>query len=440
MEMMTATIATPSLSSLFLEDSKADPSKSVMGGDTISLPDSIDLAYLSTVSLQTGSALLSSSKQVILWIDAIERNAHKGMCLNRNKLRKYPYERLDGSIRAKERCAAIRSFSQNFNSGDDSNSAFVFMISTRAGFKVQNALFLLALEMMMNVSKMILPHELVWPELDQLLRDEDDATVAAHSCCFGIPRCILMKSMIHLSNVTFKKELHTPESDRSCTHTEFDIANTGLLYETGDHVGVFCENLSEVVEEAIKLIGLSPDAYFSVHIDKQDGTPIGGASFPPPFPPCTLRTALARYAHVLSSPKKVCCIRNSNVPLTENTGLAPFIGFLQERSSLKQSGTELGSSVLFFGCRNRKVDFIYEDELNNFVETGALSELIVAFSRDSPTKKQVEHKMSQKASDIWNLLCEGAYLYVCGAAKGMARDIHRTLHTIVQEQVYLFYL
>lgn len=54
------------------------------------------------------------------------------------ELRKYSYERLDGSIRAEERFAAIRSFSGrvakgNLNSEADRDSAFVFMISTRAG-------------------------------------------------------------------------------------------------------------------------------------------------------------------------------------------------------------------------------------------------------------------------------------------------------------------
>nr|XP_043622310.1 probable helicase CHR10 [Erigeron canadensis] len=54
------------------------------------------------------------------------------------ELRKYPYERLDGSIRAEERFAAIRSFSRhpvlgNSNSEADPDAAFVFMISTRAG-------------------------------------------------------------------------------------------------------------------------------------------------------------------------------------------------------------------------------------------------------------------------------------------------------------------
>ncbi|KAJ6320605.1 hypothetical protein OIU78_015903 [Salix suchowensis] len=52
------------------------------------------------------------------------------------ELRKYSYERLDGSVRAEERFAAIRSFSgQSGRSGSESdqNSAFVFIISTRAG-------------------------------------------------------------------------------------------------------------------------------------------------------------------------------------------------------------------------------------------------------------------------------------------------------------------
>ncbi|KAK4488544.1 hypothetical protein RD792_004308 [Penstemon davidsonii] len=54
------------------------------------------------------------------------------------ELRKYTYERLDGSIRAEERFAAIRSFSQesikkSYGVDADQSSPFVFLISTRAG-------------------------------------------------------------------------------------------------------------------------------------------------------------------------------------------------------------------------------------------------------------------------------------------------------------------
>ncbi|XP_044494198.1 probable helicase CHR10 isoform X3 [Mangifera indica] len=52
------------------------------------------------------------------------------------ELRKYSYERLDGSVRAEERFAAIRNFSASSSmrsSEANGNDAFVFMISTRAG-------------------------------------------------------------------------------------------------------------------------------------------------------------------------------------------------------------------------------------------------------------------------------------------------------------------
>jgi hypothetical protein len=53
------------------------------------------------------------------------------------ELRQYTYERLDGSVRAEERFAAIKSFSSQPTKGvvrdDNQSGAFVFMISTRAG-------------------------------------------------------------------------------------------------------------------------------------------------------------------------------------------------------------------------------------------------------------------------------------------------------------------
>lgn len=70
------------------------------------------------------------------------------------------------------------------------------------------------------------------------------------------------------------------------------------------------------------------------------------------------------------------------------TGVSPFIGFLEERSIIRNNKKPSGKAWLFFGCRNPKLDFIYEKELNFYKENGTLDKLIVAFSRveDSPIR------------------------------------------------------
>lgn len=69
------------------------------------------------------------------------------------------------------------------------------------------------------------------------------------------------------------------------------------------------------------------------------------------------------------------------------TGVSPFLGFLEERL-IKNVKNPLGKAWLFFGCRNPKLDFIYEKELNCYKENGSLDKLTVAFSRieDSPAR------------------------------------------------------
>lgn len=70
------------------------------------------------------------------------------------------------------------------------------------------------------------------------------------------------------------------------------------------------------------------------------------------------------------------------------TGVSPFIGFLQERRHLQRNNPEkkLGYAWLFFGCRNPKLDFIYEQELNDFVSEGILDKLTTSFSRCSDSE------------------------------------------------------
>ena len=90
--------------------------------------------------------------------------------------------------------------------------------------------------------------------------------------------------------------------------------------------------------------------------------------------------------------------------------------------------------MLFFGCRNRGQDFIYEAELRGFEESGALGKLHVAFSREGASKDYVQHHLKREGARVWELLRQpGACLYVCGDAKAMAKDVHRALIDLVAE-------
>ncbi|BFF93394.1 NADPH--cytochrome P450 reductase [Drosophila madeirensis] len=113
------------------------------------------------------------------------------------------------------------------------------------------------------------------------------------------------------------------------------------------------------------------------------------------------------------------------------TGLAPFRGFIQERQFLRDEGKTVGESVLYFGCRKRSEDYIYESELEEWVKKGTLN-LKAAFSRDSDKKVYVQHLLEQDADLIWNAIGENkGHFYICGDAKNMAVDVRNILVKIL---------
>src|ERR1700688_1678300 len=115
------------------------------------------------------------------------------------------------------------------------------------------------------------------------------------------------------------------------------------------------------------------------------------------------------------------------------TGLAPFRGFLQERAAQKTKGKSLGPAMLFFGCRHPDQDFIYADELKAFASDG-ITELHTAFSRGEGPKTYVQHLVSAQKDRVWNLIEQGAIVYVCGDGGKMEPDVKAALVAIYRER------
>ena len=80
----------------------------------------------------------------------------------------------------------------------------------------------------------------------------------------------------------------------------------------------------------------------------------------------------------------------------------------------------MGPTLLYFGCRNKAQDYIYQEELEAWEEDGLLT-LYTAFSRDQEEKRYVTHCLRETGAQVWQLLDQGAHLYVCGDAKMMAK-------------------
>ena len=112
------------------------------------------------------------------------------------------------------------------------------------------------------------------------------------------------------------------------------------------------------------------------------------------------------------------------------TGVAPFRAFMQERDAIGARGR----NWLVFGHRNYTHDFLYQLEWQDLLKRGVLTRLDVAFSRDQPEKRYVQHALWDARRELYAWVQEGAAIYVCGDANAMAKDVHATLQRILGEQ------
>jgi sulfite reductase (NADPH) flavoprotein alpha-component len=112
------------------------------------------------------------------------------------------------------------------------------------------------------------------------------------------------------------------------------------------------------------------------------------------------------------------------------TGIAPFRSFIQERAVNKAAGR----SWLFFGDQHAAVDFLYQNEMENYQQNGVLTRVDTAFSRDTGQKVYVQHKMLEHSKELFEWIENGAYFYVCGDKERMAKDVNEALINVIEKE------
>jgi len=112
------------------------------------------------------------------------------------------------------------------------------------------------------------------------------------------------------------------------------------------------------------------------------------------------------------------------------TGIAPFRSFLMERDAQGASG----KNWLFFGEQHFVSDFLYQTDLQALFETGVLTKLNTAFSRDQQEKIYVQHRLTQKADELYDWIQSGAHIYICGTKDPMSVDVEYALIDIISEK------
>ncbi|ELR24599.1 FAD binding domain containing protein [Acanthamoeba castellanii str. Neff] len=97
------------------------------------------------------------------------------------------------------------------------------------------------------------------------------------------------------------------------------------------------------------------------------------------------------------------------------TGVATAISLLHLRKAMLDQGATVGSMVLFYGCRHKDQDFLFQKELDQFVQTGVLNQVVSAFSHDQEERVFVQDKIREKKELVASYVQhKDALYYYCG--------------------------
>ncbi|PLA74263.1 NADP oxidoreductase [Hydrogenovibrio sp. SC-1] len=119
------------------------------------------------------------------------------------------------------------------------------------------------------------------------------------------------------------------------------------------------------------------------------------------------------------------------IMVAAGTGIAPFIGFCQHWFAASNP-VKKGQAWLFFGETHQSKSFLFESQLQQWVQQGL--QLRTAFSQDQAEKVYVQDRLWQERAALWPMLMKGAHLYVCGSQKKLWQGVEKTLLAMIVEQ------
>lgn len=292
-----------------------------------------------------------------------------------------------------------------------------------------------------------------------------------------------------IANVPLNRE----GSAKDTRHIAFSLADSGLVYETGDALGVYVDNCPEVVSEVIRAHGLDSKEFVVTHqedvsLEKAltsyyEIRSLYGKTPEKSLSPQEFVDSLSKLnprlysiaSSLKATPNEVhLCVgvvkyelggvmhkgvastylaercgvgnqtrvfvhtakhfrvpSNGDIPMIM---VGPGTGIAPFRAFLqeRQATGAKGRNWLFFGDQYRASDYLYEEQLEAWKKDGLLNRLDLAFSRDQKEKIYVQHRMLENGKELWRWLEDGANFYVCGDASRMAKDVDQALHQIIQ--------
>ena len=99
---------------------------------------------------------------------------------------------------------------------------------------------------------------------------------------------------------------------------------------------------------------------------------------------------------------------------------------------------KIGKIDVFFGCRQKDHDWLFEEEMQAWDKEGLISNLHIAFSRGE-CKTYVQDLMIHdevcRANFVHQVLEDNASIYVCGDGNKMAKDVQAAIVQVLSSKL-----